>query len=142
MPAKPPSCPVMFCPPLTEHGHELGGLQVPVAPVGAVAAQRGVLLVVVSWLSPEGINDPDAAPGRGDRTTVTPRGPLFKKVPLPGISGVPRQIIPCLLPKHRVQEHPQQHFPNPCSLPKRAISPCRAFIFLMVLRMMYLLKTC
>lgn len=25
------------CPPLTEHGHELGGLQVPVAPVGAVA---------------------------------------------------------------------------------------------------------
>lgn len=49
-------------PGLTEHGHELLGVEVPVAPVGPVAMQRGVLLVVVCGLCPEGVNDPDSAP--------------------------------------------------------------------------------
>lgn len=47
---------------LTEHGHELLGVEVPVAPVGPVAVQRGVLLMVVCRLRPEGVNDPDSAP--------------------------------------------------------------------------------
>lgn len=48
---------------LTEHGHELLGVEVPVAPVGSVAVQRGVLLVVVCRFRPKGIDDPDSAPG-------------------------------------------------------------------------------
>lgn len=47
---------------LTEHGHELLGVEVPVAPVGPVAVQRGVLLVVVRGLRPKGVDDPDSAP--------------------------------------------------------------------------------
>lgn len=47
---------------LTEHGHELLGVEVPVAPVGPVAVQCGILLVVVRRLGPKGVNDPDPAP--------------------------------------------------------------------------------
>lgn len=71
---------------LTEHGHELGGVQVPVAPVGAEAAQRGVFLVVVGWLRPEGIDDTNAAPGRGDRTPSRPCA-LNERFPIAGLSS-------------------------------------------------------
>lgn len=47
---------------LTEHGHELLRVEVPVAPVCPVAVQGGVLLVVVRRLCPKGVDDPDAAP--------------------------------------------------------------------------------
>ena len=47
----------------TEHGHVLLAVEVPVAPVGSVAVQRGVLLVVVSGLRTEGVNHSDVAPG-------------------------------------------------------------------------------
>lgn len=46
----------------TEHGHVLLAAQVPVAPVGPVAAQGGVLLVVVGRLCAEGVNHADVAP--------------------------------------------------------------------------------
>lgn len=46
---------------LTEHGHVLPGVEVPVAPVGPVAVQRCVLLMIVSWLRPK----------RVDHTNVT-----------------------------------------------------------------------
>ncbi len=38
-------------------------MKVPVAPVGSVAVQGGVLLVVVSRLGAEGVNHSDVAPG-------------------------------------------------------------------------------
>lgn len=47
----------------TEHGHVLLAVQVPVAPVGPVAVQGGVLLVVVGGLCAEGVNHADVAPG-------------------------------------------------------------------------------
>lgn len=47
----------------TEHGHVLLAAQVPVAPVGPVAVQGGVLLVVVGGLRAEGVNHADVAPG-------------------------------------------------------------------------------
>lgn len=50
------------CGALTKHGHELLGVEVPVAPVGPVAMQRGVLLMVVCRFRPEGVDDPDSAP--------------------------------------------------------------------------------
>lgn len=50
--------------PRTEHGHVLLAVEVPVAPVGPVAMQGGVLLVVVSRLGAEGVNHSDVAPGR------------------------------------------------------------------------------
>lgn len=46
----------------TEHGHVLLAVQVPVAPVGPVAVQRGVLLVVVGGLGAEGVDHADVAP--------------------------------------------------------------------------------
>lgn len=49
--------------PHTEHGHVLLAAQVPVAPVGPVAVQGGVLLVVVGGLCAEGVNNSDVAPG-------------------------------------------------------------------------------
>lgn len=49
--------------PHTEHGHVLLAVQVPVAPVGSVAVQSGVLLVVVSRLRSEGVNHSDVTPG-------------------------------------------------------------------------------
>ncbi len=49
--------------PHTEHGHVLLAVEVPVAPVGSVAMQGGVLLVVVSRLCAEGVNHSDVAPG-------------------------------------------------------------------------------
>lgn len=52
---------------LTEHGHELLGVEVPVAPVGPVAVQRGILLVVVRRLCPKGVDDPDSAPAPRDQ---------------------------------------------------------------------------
>jgi hypothetical protein len=51
---------------LTEHGHELLGVQVPVAPVGPVTVQRGVLLVVVCRFCPKGVDDSNSAPVPGD----------------------------------------------------------------------------
>lgn len=50
--------------PRTEHGHVLLAVKVPVAPVGSVAVQRGVLLVVVSRLGAEGVDHADVAPGK------------------------------------------------------------------------------
>lgn len=47
---------------LTEHGHELLGVEVPVAPVGPVAMQRGVFFMVVCRFSSKGVDDPNAAP--------------------------------------------------------------------------------
>lgn len=47
----------------TEHGHVLLAVQVPVAPVGPVAVQGGVLLVVVGGLGAEGVDHADVAPG-------------------------------------------------------------------------------
>lgn len=47
----------------TEHGHVLLAVQVPVAPVGPVAVQGGVLLVVVGGLGAKGVNHTDVAPG-------------------------------------------------------------------------------
>lgn len=47
---------------LTEHGHELLGVEVPVSPVGPVAMQCGILLMVVRWLRPEGVDHSDSAP--------------------------------------------------------------------------------
>lgn len=47
----------------TEHGHVLLAVQVPVAPVGPVAVQGGVLLMVVGGLSAKGVNHTDVAPG-------------------------------------------------------------------------------
>lgn len=44
---------------LTEHGHVLPGVQGPVAPVGPVSMQGGVLLMVIRRLCPEGVDDPD-----------------------------------------------------------------------------------
>lgn len=49
---------------LTKHGHVLLAVQVPVAPVGPEAVQGGVLLVVVSRLGAEGVDDSDVAPAR------------------------------------------------------------------------------
>lgn len=49
--------------PHTEHGHVLLAVEVPVSPVGSVAVQGGVLLMVVSRLSAEGVNHSDVAPG-------------------------------------------------------------------------------
>lgn len=46
---------------LTEHGHVLSGVEVPVAPVGPVAVQGGVVLMVVGRLCPEGVNHTDVA---------------------------------------------------------------------------------
>ena len=66
---------------LTEHGHVLAGVEVPVAPVGPVAVQRGVLLVVVGRLRPEGVDDSDMAPEEG-HTGRTPGSP-------PSTSGRP-----------------------------------------------------
>ena len=50
---------------LTEHGHVLACVEVPVAPVGPVAVQRGVLLMVVGGLCAEGVNHSDMAPEEG-----------------------------------------------------------------------------
>lgn len=47
----------------TEHGHVLLAAQVPVAPVGPVAMQGGVLFVVVGGLGAKGVNHADVAPG-------------------------------------------------------------------------------
>ncbi len=47
----------------TEHGHVLLPMEVPVTPVGSVAMQGGVLLVVVRGLRAEGVNHSDVAPG-------------------------------------------------------------------------------
>jgi len=44
---------------LTEHGHVLPGVEVPVAPVGPIAVQRCILLMIVSWLSPKCVNHSD-----------------------------------------------------------------------------------
>lgn len=69
-PRPAPSLPRPPCPAggtLTEHGHELLGVEVPVAPVGPVAVQRGVLLMVVRGFRPEGVDDPDSAPAPGHR---------------------------------------------------------------------------
>lgn len=66
---------------LTEHGHELLGVEVPVAPVGSVAVQRGVLLVVVCRFRPKGIDDPDSAP-------APPRGPGARVSPYQHLPGL------------------------------------------------------
>lgn len=66
---------------LTEHGHELLGVEVPVAPVGPVAMQRGILLVVVGRFCPEGVDDPDAAPAPGDQGSVS----SLQHLPGPGL---------------------------------------------------------
>lgn len=47
----------------TEHGHVLLAVQVPVAPIGPVAMQGGVLLMVVGRLGAKGVNHADVAPG-------------------------------------------------------------------------------
>lgn len=52
---------------LTEHGHELPGVEVPVSPVGPVAMQGGVLLVVVGWLRAKRVDDADVTPREGAR---------------------------------------------------------------------------
>lgn len=41
---------------LTEHGHVLPGVEVPVAPVGPVAVQRCILFMIVCWLRPKRVN--------------------------------------------------------------------------------------
>lgn len=41
---------------LTEHGHVLPGIEVPVAPVSPVAVQGCVLLMIVSWFCPKGVD--------------------------------------------------------------------------------------
>lgn len=47
---------------LTEHGHVLFAVEVPVAPVGPVSMQCGVLLIIVRRLRAEGIDHADVAP--------------------------------------------------------------------------------
>lgn len=53
--------------PRTEHGHVLLAVKVPVAPVGSVAMQSGVFLVVVGRLCAKSVNHTDVAPGGGQR---------------------------------------------------------------------------
>lgn len=60
----------------TEHGHVLLAVQVPVAPVGSVAVQRGVFFVVVSRLSSKGVNHSYVAPGIEWKHTHTHRAVL------------------------------------------------------------------
>lgn len=50
---------VQGAPCLTEHGHVLPAVEVPVAPVGPVAVQRGVILVVVGRLRPKRVDHSD-----------------------------------------------------------------------------------
>lgn len=47
---------------LTEHGHVLFAVEVPVAPVGPVSMQCGVLLIIVCRLRAEGVDHADVAP--------------------------------------------------------------------------------
>ena len=47
---------------LTEHGHVLPCIEVPVAPVSPVAVQRCILLMIVSWLRPKCVNHTDVTP--------------------------------------------------------------------------------
>ena len=54
-------------------------VEVPVAPVGPVAMQRGVFFVVVRRFGPKGVDDPDAAPA----PTPPPRNPGHQS---PGVS--------------------------------------------------------
>lgn len=49
---------------LTEHGHVLPAVEVPVAPVGPVAVQGGVVLMVVCRLCAKCVNHTDVAPER------------------------------------------------------------------------------
>lgn len=42
---------------LTEHGHVLPGVQVPVAPVGPVAMKGCVLLMIVGWFCPKSVDN-------------------------------------------------------------------------------------
>lgn len=74
---------------LTEHGHELLGVEVPVAPVGPVAVQRGVLLVVVRGFRPEGVDDPDPAPAPGDGE------PESATSASPWAGGAQPWVVPC-----------------------------------------------
>lgn len=95
-PGYPLSLPVT----LTEHGHELLGVEVPVAPVGPVAVQRGVLLMVVRRLRPKGVDDADSAP-------VLPRSePGLRSYPsaCPWSRGAPvaRSGEYCTSPRHRL----------------------------------------
>jgi len=59
--------------PPTEHGHVLLAVETPVAPVGPVAVQCGVLLQVVGRLRAKRVNHPDVAPGgEGDKIKAQP----------------------------------------------------------------------
>ena len=81
---------------LTEHGHELLGVEVPVAPVGPVAMQCGVFFVVVCRFGPKGVDDPNAAPAPtpppGTRVTNLPVSPWAGVAPAMG-SGTQRWLV-------------------------------------------------
>ena len=64
-------------PPPTKHGHELPAVEVPVAPVGAVAVECGVLLVVVGRLRAKRVNHPDVAPAGGRQNKSAARYDIY-----------------------------------------------------------------
>lgn len=53
---------------LTEHGHILPGIEIPVAPVGSVTVQCGIFLMVVGWLCTKCVNHPNVTPEREGKT--------------------------------------------------------------------------
>lgn len=46
---------------LTEHGHVLPRVQVPVAPIGPVAMKGCVLLMIVGWFCPKSVDNSNMA---------------------------------------------------------------------------------
>lgn len=47
---------------LTEHGHVLLAVEIPVSPVGPVAMHCGILLIIICWLRAEGVDHTNVAP--------------------------------------------------------------------------------
>lgn len=64
---KNPTTPIFL---LTEHGHVLSAIEVPVAPIGPVAMESGVFLMVICWLSTKCINHPDKTSVRNNDMDV------------------------------------------------------------------------
>ncbi len=89
---------------LTEHGHVLFTVKVPVAPVGPVSMQCGVLLIIVCRLCAEGVDHTDVAPRQKSKsffTVPTIQGFFFSVVmhrPANILTGpIPPNKIMCVL---------------------------------------------
>lgn len=57
---------------LTEHGHILSAVEVPIAPVGPVAMHGGIFLMVICWLSTKCVNHPDMTSVRNNDINAEP----------------------------------------------------------------------